>query len=231
MKQIIYTLLACLLIGLSSCLEITEQVRIREGGSGQFTFTVDMSEAKPLLDVAKGFSKDADPNEVTSDLNTGMEDAHKRLQSAKGIHNSALIRSKNGLLSGITFEYDNVEALNKAVNIVQNNKPDAQEQFFAWNGQRLHRLNILKIENEIKNKTGNDLNGLDLTVNGKSIKEIMKNMVYRTEYTFDKPIKSVSNSSATLSADKRKVTVERYLLDDTRKASTLENVIIIDNRR
>jgi hypothetical protein len=225
MKRVAYTLLACLVMSLSSCLEITEQVRVRENGSGQFTFTVDMSEAEPLLNMVKGFSEEANPDQVSSDLNTGMVEAHQRLQSVKGIHESALIRSDNGLLSGITFEYDNIDALNKAINVVHNNKPELQEAYFAWNGKQLHRLNTLKIENEIKKKTGNELNGLDLTVNGKSMKEIMSNMVYRTEYTFDKPVKSISNSNATLSADKRKVTLERYLLDDTRKANSLENVI------
>lgn len=225
MKQISYTIFTCLLIGLSSCLEITEQVRMHENGSGQFTFTVDMSEAKPLLDMAKGFSDKADPEEVSSDLKTGMEDAHKRLQSEKGIHNPTLIRSKNRLLSGITFEYENIEALNRAVNLVQNNKSAEQEKYFTWNGQQLHRLNTLRIENEIKKKSGQDLGALDLTINGKSMKELMKGMVYRTEYTFDKPVKTISNTNATLSADKRKVTLERYLLDETRKASTLENTI------
>lgn len=225
MKQLAFSLFASLLIGLSSCLEITEQVRMHEEGSGQFTFTVDMSEAKPLLDIAKGFSEDADPEEVSGDLNTGMEDAHKRLQSVKGIHNAALIRSNSGLLSGVTFEFDNVEALNKAVNVVQNSKSDKHEQYFSWNGKQLHRLNTLKIENDIKDRSDNGLDGLDLTVNGKSMKDLMKNMVYRTEYTFDKPIKGISNSNATLSADKRKVTLERYLLDDTRKANSLENKI------
>ncbi|WP_224999493.1 hypothetical protein [Cesiribacter sp. SM1] len=225
MKRFAYTLFACLLISLSSCLEITEQVRVRENGSGQFTFTVDMSEAEPLLEMVKGFSEEANPDQVSSDLKTGMEDAHQRLQSVKGIHQVALIRSDNGLLSGITFEYDNIDALNKAINVVQNNKPELQEAYFAWNGKQLHRLNTLKIENEIRKKTGSDLNGLDLTVNGKSMKEMMNSMVYRTEYTFDQPIKSISNSNATLSADKRKVTLERYLLDDTRKANSLENII------
>lgn len=225
MKRIAYTFYACLLISLSSCLEITEQVRMRENGSGQFTFTVDMSEAKPLLDIAKGFSDKADPEEASGELKLGMEEAHKRLQTVKGIHNTALIRADNGLLSGITFEYDNVEALNKAVNVVQNTKGTKQEEYFSWNGKQLHRLNTLKIENEIKNQADNGLSGLDMTVNGKSIKELMNSMVYRTEYTFDKPVKGLSNPNATLSADKRKVTLERYLLDDTRQAHTLENVI------
>lgn len=225
MKRFAYTLLSLMLISLSSCLEITEQVRMHENGSGQFTFTVDMSEAKPVLDMVKGFSDSANPDEVSSDLKTGMEDAQKRLESVKGIHQPTLVRSKDGLLSGITFEYDNVEALNKAINVVQNSNSKTQEQYFSWNGKQLHRLNTLKMENELKSKTGNDFQGLDLTVNGKSLKELMSSMVYRTEYIFDKPVKGVSNSSATLSADKRKVTLERYLLDDTRKASTLENII------
>ena len=157
-----------------------------------------------------------------------MEEAQQRLRSVKGVHQPTLIRSKDGLLSGITFEFDNVEALNKAMNVVQNNKSaktEEQEKYFSWNGKQLHRLNTLKIENQIKKETNNELGGLDLTINGKSMKDMMKDMVYRTEYTFDKPVKSVSNSNATLSADKRKVVLERYLLDDTRKANTLENTI------
>ncbi|AHM62011.1 hypothetical protein D770_18800 [Flammeovirgaceae bacterium 311] len=225
MKKYPIILITFLFVSLSSCLEITEQVRLRENGSGQFTFTVDMSEAEPLLNMVKGFSAEADPEQVSTDLETGMEGAYQRLQSVKGVHQPTLIRSDNGLLSGITFEYDNIEALNNAINVVHNNKPELKEAYFAWDGKQLHRLNTLKIENEIKEKTGNDLNGLDLTVNGKSIKEMMGSMVYRTEYTFDKPIRSISNSNATLSADKRKVTLERYLLDDTRKANSLENII------
>ncbi|EMR01735.1 hypothetical protein [Cesiribacter andamanensis] len=225
MKRITYTFIACLLIGLSSCLEITEQVHMRSNGSGQFTFTVDMQEAKPLLDMARNFSSEANPEAVKSDLSTGMDEAHGRLQKIKGIHQPTLIKSKDGLLSGITFEFDNVAALNKAINAVQNSKGEPQEEYFAWNGQQLHRLNTLKLENEVKKGTDSGLAGLDLSVNGKSFREILNSMVYRTEYRFDTPIKGVSNSNATLSADKRKVTLERYLLDDSKKAGTLENVI------
>lgn len=225
MKKIAYTLFACLLIGLSSCLEITEQVHLRDNGSGRFTFTVDMSEAKPLLEMAERFSDNTNPKEVKSDLKTGMEDAHARLQSVKGIHYPALIKSENGLLSGITFEFDNVEALNQAMNVLQKNDKQAQEQYFGWNGKQLHRFNTLKIENQIKDEAPNDLAGIDLTINGKSMKDMMKSMVYRTEYTFDKPIQGISNSNAALSSDKKKVILERYLLDDTRQATTLENVI------
>lgn len=225
MKRITYTFFVCLLISLSSCLEITEQVRMRNNGSGQFTFTVDMQEAKPLLEMAQNFSKESNPEAVKSDLNTGMDEAHTRLKNIKGIHQPTLIKSKDGLLSGVTFEFDNVESLNKAINAIQNSKGEKQEAYFAWNGKQLHRLNTLKLENEVKKGTSGGLGGLDLTVNGKSFKEIMNSMVYRTEYVFETPIKEVSNSNATLSADKRKVTLERYLLDDTKKSSTLENVI------
>ncbi len=225
MKKFTYTLIAVILVSLSSCLEITEQVRMHDNGSGQLTFTVDMSEAKPLLEMAERFSDDTNPDEVSGDLKTGMTDAHKRLQSVKGIHHPTLIKSENGLLSGITFEFDNVDALNKAMNALQKNDNKEYEQYFGWDGKQLHRLNTLKMESQIKDGATNDFAGMDMTINGKSMKDMMKSMVYRTEYTFDKPVQGVSNANATLSADKRKVTVERYLLDDTRQASTLENVI------
>jgi hypothetical protein len=225
MKRLPFICFAFLLIGLSSCLEITEQVHMRANGSGQFTFTVDMQEAKPLLEMARNFSSEANPEAIKSDLSTGMDEAHTRLQKIKGITQPTLIKSEDGLLSGLTFEFANVESLNKAINALQNSKGEKQEDYFAWNGKQLHRLNTLKLENEVKKGTDSGLGALDLTVNGKSFKAIMNSMVYRTEYTFDTPIKEISNNSATLSADKRTVTLERYLLDDTKKAGTLENVI------
>lgn len=223
MKKYACLLYACLFISLSSCLEITEQVRLHNNGSGQFTLTVDMNQAQPLIELANSLSDNEDGADAKTELHTGMDESYERLKTVKGIGQPVIIKSKDGLLSGITFEFSNVAALNKAINVMRKN--EQPQQYFTYQQGQLHRLNTLDQQIKVEAASDNNLPNIDMTVNGSSIKDIMKSMVYRTEYVFDTPVKDVSNKEATLSADRRKVTVERYLLDDTHKAGTLENMI------
>ena len=216
-----YSLLFCLaLLSLSSCLEITEQLHLNNNKSGQYTFTVDMHEAQPLLDFMESFSSEAEPRH---DIEAGMDEAYERLQQISGISQVTQISSNDGLLTGITFSFKDMKALNLAINSLQKN--DEPEAYFSLSNNELHRLNTLdkKIKNEVEDSDFDF--DLDISIKGKSVKTMMKNMVFRTEYTFDEAVSSVSNPAAQLSADRRKVTVNYYLLDEYREANTLENVI------
>jgi hypothetical protein len=208
------------LLTLSSCLEITEQMQMHNNGSGQFTLTVDLHQAEPMLEALAGLS---DGEEASEEFDMGMAETKTRLKNVKGIRNVTQIQSKDGLLSGITFSFDDVSALNRAMNAIQDG--DQTKSYFHFSNGRLERFNTLdeEIEGKVKDKQ-NDLK-VDVSFLGISIKDLLNDMVYRTEYSFDDPINTVSNKAAVLSQDKRKVTITHYLLDKDREAGSLENTI------
>lgn len=231
MKRLYTPLLAVLLLSLSSCLELTEQVRLKDNGSGTFTFTLDMSAAKPWFDMLASFDDDEEDtgSEVQSDLNEAMEEAHERIKNMKGIHHITTIEANNGLLSGITFGFDNIDALNRAMNeVIDHEDEDGEKEFteyFRYQNGELTRINTIDLEKRIQEETDGEIPDVDLSINGQSLQDMLKSMRYRTEYTFDKAVKKVSNPNAVLLDNGRTVRLDYYFLSSEKENNTLANRI------
>lgn len=230
MKRLYTPLLAVLLLSLSSCLELTEQVRMKDNGSGTFTFTLDMSAAKPWFDMLASFSDEEETSsEVQNDLNESMEEAYDRLKDMKGIHHVTTIEANSGLLSGITFEFDNVRALNMAMNeVISHEDKDGEKEFteyFRYRNGELTRINTIDLEKRIQEETDGEIPDVDLSINGQSLQDMLKSMRYRTEYTFDGAVKKVSNPNAVLLDNGRTVRLDYYFLSSEKENNTLANRI------
>lgn len=208
----------CLPFLLGSCLEITEQVHLNKDNSGQFTFSIDLHESEPFIKFMSGLGSQDDLEE---EFDMDMDKALDRLKNVKGINNVLLIQSDDELLQGITFSFRDISALNRGINAIHDDEKD--ETYFSLRGNTLHRFNTLdsEVEDEIDDQ---DLD-LDITLNGKSFKGMLKSMAYHTEIILDTPVKRVSNSDAKISSDGKKVSLTHYFLDEQRGARSLENSI------
>lgn len=114
-------LLLIAVLALTACFEVREEIAIDKGGAGSYTFLIDMSSSKNLIDMAMSMqiTKDRTPfTQMDSSFAKGVD----RLTNIEGISNVKAINNREQYIFGMAFDFQNTEVLNTALN------QSAQEQ-------------------------------------------------------------------------------------------------------
>lgn len=211
----------------TSCLDIQESVFMRDNGSGKFALTVNLENMESLLKMVQKLSGDADAgNDILADTEVDFEKLKKKLERQPGISHVTRISENNNKLLGISFDFDNVKSLNKALKELNDskNEHEAPKDYFAYQKGKLTRMNTLGITDKVENKIKAETD-IDLSVNGMMIGSLMKDMSYTTKYTFERPVKKASNPAARITNEGRTVTLTYHFFDKEPGATNLENSI------
>lgn len=226
---------------LTGCLNILEEVTFRNNGAGTYTMTLDMSEMKGMMDMMKsmGDMKQEEATEGEKDMNSGDVPAQEEAQPAEeagenpgdmsqigeqltggvakalsgvaGITNVVEINDTSAFKFGYKFDFANVEALNKAIKIINKEKYDAKaDETFKFTGKKFERLGAANIGEELKKALSQ---GDEDAEEGQMdmMKSFFADMKYTQIYYF--PDRKVKKSSNTLS----EITDEGHTLTITQK--------------
>jgi hypothetical protein len=115
-------------IALTSCFEVREEIAIGKDGAGSYTFLIDMSSSKNIIDMAMSMqiSKDRTPfTQIDSSFAKGVE----RLSNIQGISNVQAVNNREQYVFGMTFDFQNIEALNTALNQSAQEQPENHSVF------------------------------------------------------------------------------------------------------
>ncbi|MEZ4980010.1 MAG: hypothetical protein R2769_00160 [Saprospiraceae bacterium] len=208
---------------LTSCFEIIEEVTYHKDGSGELKYVFDMGGLKPMLEMAAAMDTTGQMNMDT--LGMISKEFVNKVEGLKGITNIAEISDADNLKFGVSFNFDDPESLNTAVNQLMESPGLMSGETTTFEGSkkkftRLASKNLTGIFDEILGETG-------AGENGEMAMMFLKDVSYTTIYHFDKKVKKMSNDKAVLSDDKKTVTMKYYLFDEDRggKNATLENEI------
>lgn len=208
----------------TSCLDIQESVFMRDNGSGKFALTLNLENMESLLKLVQNFSGDEEAgNDIMAETEVDFEKLKKKLEQQPGISQVSRISENNNRLLGISFDFDNVSSLNKALKELNDNKGSSQD-YFTYQKGKLTRTNTLGITDKVENKIKAETD-IDLSVDGVMIGSLLKDMSYTTKYTFEHPIKNASNPAAKITNEGRTVTLTHYFFDKEPNTAGLENNI------
>lgn len=225
MKKLIQQslLFATLLFLTTSCLDIQESIYLRNNGSGKFALTVDLENMESLLQLIGKYSEEGKDNKdilANSDIN--FDDLKEELEKQQGISKVKTIQENNSKLLGIAFEFDDVNALNRALQEMNDQKSEKKRDYFSYSNGELTRFNTLGIKEHVQREMDMDI---DLSVDGVMLGSLLKDMTYTTKYTFEKPVKKASNPGSRITNEGRTVSLTYYFFDEERKTNHLENNI------
>lgn len=214
-------ILLILPIALSSCFEIREEISVNTSGAGSYQLVMDFSQSRQLLEMILDASKDekmspfgteGNPfNQVDSLFAVGSS----QLNSITGVTNAASIKDDNNFRYGLSFNFDNIEALNTALSEIQYNQngTPTYEQYYNYaNGTlvKTPKFNLKSLIAQIKPDENTDDFGYDLH---EKIKQMYASISYKQIMKFGR-VKKFSNESAySLSKDKTTLTFYRTLQD------------------
>jgi hypothetical protein len=160
----------------------------------------------------------SDMSQIGEQLTGGVA---KSLKGIAGISNVVEVNDTAAYKFGYTFEFANVDALNKAIKIINKEKYDAKaDETYKFSKKKFERLGAANIGEELKKalteggEEGGEEGSMDM------LKSFFADMTYTQVYNFpDKKAKSSSNSLSEITNDGHTITIKQkpFSEDDSMK--------------
>ena len=211
MKKIAGIILLVCTVMFTSCLNVTERIVFNKDGSGKVVTTVDMSEMMGMLSM---FMPDS-LKESMGELDKLMGSEVPAYKGMRGISNVSTF-SNEEYVYNISYEFDDVDALNKAMAVSDGN--DAlglgSETKFKFKKNRLCRTSKYTSDDS----EDNPLSELGLGEGGETddMMQFMNKPTYTIVYELPKDTKKVKikgQEASDVDEDNKEVSIEYNLFD------------------
>lgn len=208
-----------MLLSLSSCFELVEEVSMNLDGSGSFKISLNLNQSKSTLDGFK--NKDSiDHYKVpkTADIDAKVSEAMAKLKAVKGISNVTSERNHTDYIYTLKCNFTNLTALNTAINTLwmsyDKNAPVKPTTIhFYKNGTAFGRL----FQKAWLQEKGSRLNAVE--------KRILQSAMYIAAYKFPNEVLSHSHPEGKISKSGKAVVLRVNMLDLVQLKNTIKNEI------
>ena len=213
MKKIINSLLfAAIVLTMSACFEITEEVTVNKDGSGNYTNIMDATKLSEQMQMIAAFDSTGQMvPKLKYTLDSTFAETFKKYAQLKGVSKVVADTSKPYIYK-VSLNFTDVTALNEVINL--DKKDDAMKNVYAWKKGQLTRKDFA-------------LNLDDMKMEDESQKEMAKSMLEGMKYTIilnlPGKVKNSTNKQAKISDDQKTVTLVCNLLDVIDKKVDLGN--------
>ncbi len=174
----------------TGCITIEEHYTFKKNGSGTMEYVVDMSSMAGLKDafdksgdLEKERKKDKKKDKDNDLMATGFDGKAEQLKSLDGIKRVKQKSEKDGFIQRISFAFADLEALNRALNVLMPDSAGTQQTFFRWEGRTLVRTN-----NQYAKELGGDMAG---DSDSTDLSGILASMKYKYSFKFAEQVAEV----------------------------------------
>lgn len=247
MRVLITIISACFLLVFTSC-EFSETIVLNADGSGKIKIQMDASELMTMIpamvgeDELKGMEERIDTTFFFADILKQSKDSiaqlpveqQKKLKNLEpfGVH-VKMDPEKGEMLYDIFLNFKDISEANemfKVFNQISNtgtNTVNSSEGLPNQESIKVHysfNNNVFKRNAFISDRIlhQQELDSLQ------NMEMMMGNTVYKLNYTFPKSIKSVTNSEATFSADRKSLYLQANYFDYFRNPDLLSVEVVLD---
>lgn len=218
-KLIPYILLIA--VGLSSCIEIIDDLSLKSDGSGTFKYSINLSSSKIKVNSILALDS-IDGKKVPSidDIKQKIDQFTKTLDAQNGISNVKIEENYTDFIFKFQCDFTSVlalqEGLKQSIVILSKEKsiPQLDHNWLTWDGNKLVRSIP-----EITGKKINEINETDI--------ELLKKGSYTSITRFDKVVEKFENKAAQLSKSKMAVMVKTDTYRLKENQNILENTIYL----
>ena len=218
MKNIISISLLLILISLTSCFEIVEQIFVKKDGSGNLQITLNLSKSKTKINSIRQM-KTINGRNVPSEteIKNKIKEIEKSIGKTAGITGVKTTLDWDNYIGTISCNFTNVNQLN---NIAKNvaNPSDAKYIEKSYNYdianavfERLNKLSVKKDYNKLSNAD----------------KEVFATANYTSISKFESTINTASNADAKISPSKKAIMLQYNVLDIINGKKSIENKITL----
>ena len=204
MKKILFLLLLVSAVFLSSCLTIYEKYTINKDGSGSFEYTIDMTE---LYRMMESFASEEDIGNMNEkDLSRSFYELIPELNTIVGISNAEPTGTDQVYVFGLKFDFENQEALNRAMGMVLEDQGDQTTNFVEISRKKFIRYHKTSREFSKEALLGEEGIGDESMVKG-----ILEDMKYKIDVNFERKVKSVQTKADVVKKEGKEISIEANL--------------------
>ena len=172
----------------TGCITIEEHYTFKKNGSGTMEYVMDMSSMaglKDVMDKSGDLEKERKKDKKKDDgpMASGLEGKAEQLKALAGIKRVKRKDEQDGFIQRISFAFADLEALNRALNVLMPDSTGAQQTFFRWEGNTLVRTN-----NQYAKTMGGDMAG---DSDSTDLAGILESMKYKYSFKFANEVKDV----------------------------------------
>jgi hypothetical protein len=220
--KLFYTLVVFLsFFGLTSCIEIIDDITLKNDGSGTLKYTINLSSSKVKISSILALDS-LDGKKVPSipEMEERIASFKKKLSAKTGISNVTIESNFTNYFFTLQCDFTNVVALQNALKDVieeeskEKNIPELDQNWLSWDGSKMTRSIP-----EITVKKTKDLKTEDI--------ELMKQGNYTSITRFERPVEKFDNAAAVLSKNKMAVMIKTNPYALTQNSNILENSIYL----
>jgi hypothetical protein len=223
-KKFWLPLITCFSLTLSGCLDILEEITIKKDGSGTFVNKMDASKAADMIATMSALDSTGQMGAQMKFTFDSIFDAEwRKYKKVAGISNIKIDTSQPFVYQ-VSMDFANFNALNTAM-IVGKEEIEGLKNLFSFQKGLFERKDHMAGFDlgKITGENDSDETTKEMT------REMMKEMTYSMIYNLPNTVKSMSNSSATLTDDKKTVRLKCSFLDLMDKKVGIGNKIVFKN--
>jgi hypothetical protein len=207
--------------GLTSCIEIIDDITLKNDGSGTLKYTINLSESKVKINSILALDS-LDGKKVPSipEMEERIASFKKKLSAKTGISNVTIESNFTNYIFKLQCDFTNVVALQNALKDVieeeskEKNIPELEQNWLSWDGAKMTRSIP-----EITVKKTKEIKSEDI--------ELMKQGNYTSITRFERPVEKFDNTAAVLSKNKMAVMIKTNPYALTQNSNILENSIYL----
>ena len=207
--------------GLSSCIEIIDDITLNNDGTGTLKYTINLSSSKVKINSILALdSLDGKKVPSISEIEERVTSFKKKLASKTGISNVSIESNYSDYIFKLQCDFTSLTALQNALKDVieeeskEKNIPELEHNWLSWDGTKMTRSIP-----EITVKKTKELKTEDI--------ELMKQGNYTSITRFERPVEKFDNSAAVLSKNKMAVMIKTNPYALTQNSNLLENIIYL----
>jgi len=220
--KLFYTLVLFLsFFGLTSCIEIIDDITLKNDGSGTLKYTINLSSSKVKINSILALDS-LDGKKVPSipEMEERITSFKKKLSAKTGISNVTIESDFANYVFKLQCDFTSLTTLQNALKDVieeeskEKNIPELEHNWLSWDGTKMTRSIP-----EITVKKTKELKTEDI--------ELMKQGNYTSITRFERPVEKFDNTAAVLSKNKMAVMIKTNPYALTQNSNILENIIYL----
>ena len=213
--------LLVILLSFNSCIEIIDDISIKNDGSGTLKYTINLSSSKIKINSILALdSLEGRKVPTISEIQEKIISFKNKLEGKPGMSNVTLDYNFTDYIFKLQCDFTNVTALQTALKEViqeeskEKNIPELEQTWLNWDGSKMVRSIP-----EITVKKTKDFKQEDI--------ELMKQGNYTSISRFERTVDKFDNATATLSKNKMAVMIRTNPYALTQNSKILENTIYL----
>ncbi len=221
MKTFAYFSLIFVLFGFTSCIEIIDDITIKNDGSGTLKYSINLSSNKVKINSILALdSLEGKKVPTIAEIEAEIISFKNKLNAKTGISQVVIDYNFTDFIFKIQLDFASVTALQTAIKEViqevskEKNIPDLEHNWLSWDGTKIVRSIPDITTSRVKELKTEDI-------------ELLKTGNYTSISRFERMVEKFDNPSATLSKNKLAVMIRTNPYSLSQNSNILQNTIYL----